>query len=106
MIRFLFRFLGLVTLAAAFVLVVYDGANFIANRRLDLTTIESVWALLHPNSLKQFQPTVEQNVAPWLWQSVVQPYFLEQPASLLLILVGALFILLGRRKKPLIGYAR
>jgi hypothetical protein len=106
MIRFVFRFLGLVTLAAAFVLVVYDGANFIANQRLELTTIDSVWALVHPGSLKQLQPSVEQNVGPWLWQSVIRPYFLEQPASLLLILFGALFILLGRRKKPLIGYAR
>jgi hypothetical protein len=106
MIRFLFRFLGLVTLAAAFIFVVYDGVRFIANQRLDFTTVGYVWASVHQASLEQFRPAVERNLAPWLWQALIQPYFLEQPASLLLLIVGAIFILLGRRKRPLIGYAR
>jgi peptidoglycan/LPS O-acetylase OafA/YrhL len=106
MIRFLLRFLGLVTLAAAFVFFVYDGARFIANQTIDFTTVRYVWESLHQNSLLLFQPAVERHVAPWLWQSLIQPYFLEQPVSLLFLIVGALLILLGRRKKPLIGYAR
>ncbi|MPZ57103.1 MAG: hypothetical protein GEU91_11520 [Rhizobiales bacterium] len=106
MIRFLFRFLGLLTLAAAFILVVYDGARFIANQTLDLTTVGYVWASVHQNSLLLFQPAVERHVAPWVWQSLIQPYLLEQPASLLLLIFGMIFVLLGRRKKPLIGYAR
>jgi hypothetical protein len=106
MIRFLFRFLGLLTLAAAFILVVYDGARYIANQTLDFTTIGYVWASVHQNSLLLFQPAVERHVAPWLWQSLIQPDFLEQPAWLLMLIIGAILILLGRRKKPLIGYAR
>jgi hypothetical protein len=106
MIRFLFRFLGLLTLAAAFILVVYDGVRFIANQTLELTSVGYVWASVHQSSLLLFQPAVERHVAPWLWQSLIQPYFLEQPASLFLMVIGAILILLGRRKKPLIGYSR
>ena len=40
------------------------------------------------------------------WQGVVKPYFLDQPVSLVLAIIGAILILLGRKKKPLIGYAR
>jgi hypothetical protein len=106
MIRFLFRFLGLLTLAAAFILVVYDGARYIANQTLDFTTIGYVWASVHQNSLLLFQPAVERHLTPWLWQSLIQPYFLEQPACVLLLILGVILILLGRRKKPLIGYSR
>ena len=45
-------------------------------------------------------------MAAWLWQGVIQPYFLEQPVALVLGVLGAILILLGRKKKPLIGYAR
>ena len=106
MIRFLFRFLGLLVLAAAFILVVYDGARFIANGILEPTSVGYVWASVHQNSLLLFQPAVERHAAPWLWQSLIQPYFLEQPAALFLLIIGVILILLGRRKKPLIGYAR
>ena len=37
---------------------------------------------------------------------LVPPYFLDQPISLVLGVIGAILILLGRKKKPLIGYAR
>jgi hypothetical protein len=106
MIRFLFRFLGLLTLAAAFILIVYDGARYIANQALDFTTVGYVWASVHQSSLLLFQPAVERHLTPWLWQSLIQPYFLEQPACIPLLVLGAILILLGRRKKPLIGYAR
>jgi len=45
-------------------------------------------------------------VGIWAWKGVMTPYFLDQPISLVLAIVGAIFILLGRKKKPLIGYAR
>ena len=60
MIRFLFRFLGLMTLAAAFIFIVYDGMRFIGNRELDLTTVGYVWASVHQSSLLMAQPAVEQ----------------------------------------------
>lgn len=106
MIRFVFRFLGLWILAAAFILFVYDGARWIANSKVDFTTVGYVWANIHQNSLLLAQPAVERHVTPWLWQSVLQPFFLEQPAWLVLGILGILLLLIGRKKRRLIGYAR
>jgi hypothetical protein len=106
MIRFLFRFLGLVTLAGAFILFVYDGTKSIASNQLFVTSVGDAWSAVHQTSLLMAQPAIESHVGPWLWQSVIQPFFLEQPAWLVLLILGAILLLLGRKKKPLIGYAR
>jgi hypothetical protein len=104
MFRFLFRFVGLWCFAAGFVFFVYDGTKTIADRSLYFTRASDVWAWVHQDSLMHLQPTIESH-APWLWDPVVATV-LGAPASLILALVGTLLILLGRKKKPLIGYAR
>ena len=43
MIRFLFRFLGLLCLALAFILLVYDGTKSIADQRIYITSVTDVW---------------------------------------------------------------
>ncbi len=43
MIRFLFRFIGLILLAAAFILVIYDGTKSIAANRLHITSLRDLW---------------------------------------------------------------
>lgn len=106
MIRFLLRFLGLVALAAAFIFFIYDGVRFIANRQIDFTTVAYVWNIVNRSSLLAFQTTVGQRLTPAVWTSVIEPYFLRQPTCLILAIVGAILLLLGRRKKPLIGYSR
>jgi hypothetical protein len=105
MIRFVLRFLGLVSLAAGFFFLVYDGTQTIANGRLSFTSLGFIWAQVHQNSLLLLQPAIERHVAVWLWQLVIQPT-LEQPAFLCFAILGAILMLLGRKKKPLIGYAR
>jgi hypothetical protein len=106
MIRFLFRFVGLLLLAAAFVILVYDGAKSIVDQGLRVSTVVDIWANIHQNSLLALQPLVERFVGPRVWQAIVQRYLLDQPASLVLAIIAAILILLGRKKKPLIGYAR
>lgn len=106
MIRFVFRFVGLLLLALGFIFLVYDGTKSIADQTLYISSVGSVWANIHQNSLTSLQPTVERLGGTWAWQGLVQPYFLDQPISLVLAVVGAILILLGRKKKPLIGYAR
>jgi hypothetical protein len=105
MIRFLFRTLGLLFLAAAFVFLVYDGTKSIAASALVYTKVNEVWTLLHAASLQQLQPLIERNASPWLWDPVAVTV-LNAPAFAALGIVGANLVLLGRRKKPLIGYAR
>jgi hypothetical protein len=104
MIRFLLRFLGLLSLALAFIFLVYDGTKSIADQRLYITRVTQVWADLHETSLALVQPTLEE-LAPWLWDPVAKNV-LDSPAWLVLLVLGMVLVLLGRKKRPLIGYAR
>jgi hypothetical protein len=105
MIRFLSRTLGLLFLAAAFIFLVYDGTRSIAANMLLYSRVDEVWSLVHQASLQQLQPLIEKNAPPWLWDPVMTT-ILDAPAIVVLAVVGAILIVLGRRKKPLIGYAR
>ncbi len=109
MIRFLFRFLGLICLAAAFILVVYDGTKSIAANHLYFTSVQALWQLVNAASLQGFMQNTKPLVVPYaggmLWDPGVLG-ILAAPAWSLLGIFGILFMLLGRRKKPLIGYAR
>jgi hypothetical protein len=105
MIRFLLRFLGVLMLAVAFVSLVIDGTGWVANGILNSTQVGQLWFMVHQNSLLLLQPAVERHVAVWLWNPVITTV-LEQPVWLVFGIIGAVLILLGRKKKPLIGYAR
>jgi hypothetical protein len=105
MIRFLSRTLGLLLLAAAFIFLVYDGTRSIAANTLLYSRVDEIWSLVHQASLQQLQPLIEKNAPPWLWDPVMTT-ILDAPAIVVLAVVGAILIVLGRRKKPLIGYAR
>jgi hypothetical protein len=105
MIRFLFRSLGLLFLAAAFVFIVYDGDKSIAADALVYTKVSEVWTLLHAASLQQLQPFIEKNATPWLWDPAAVT-ILNAPSFAAFGIIGAILVLLGRRKKPLIGYGR
>jgi hypothetical protein len=106
MIRFVLRFAGLLSLALGFIFLVHDGTKSIADQTLYISSVGSIWDNIHQSSLSALQPAVERLVGAWAWPGVIQPYFLDQPISLALAIVGAILILLGRKKKPLIGYAR
>jgi hypothetical protein len=104
MIRFLLRFVGLLLLALAFIFFVYDGTKSIADQRLYITKVIEVWSTLHDASLMRLRPALE-GLAPWLWDPVAQRV-LDAPTFLALAVIGTLFVLLGRKKRRLIGYAR
>src|SRR6516225_8142330 len=106
MIRFVLRFIGLLSLALGFIFLVHDGTKSIADQTVYISSVGSTWSNIHQNSLTALQPEVERRAGAWVWQGLVQPYFLDQPVSLVLAIIGAILILLGRKKKPLIGYAR
>jgi hypothetical protein len=104
MIRFLFRFLGLLSLALGFIFLVYDGTKSIADQRWYITRVSDVWATVHETSLALVQPALER-IAPVLWDPVASTV-LNAPSWLVLVILGALLMLGGRKKKKLIGYAR
>jgi hypothetical protein len=105
MIRFLFRFIGLCLLATAFVFFVYDGTKTIANQQLIYVKVSDVWAIVDQNSLAALQPAIVRHAPAWLWDPVTLSV-LNAPAWLVLAVVAGIMILLGRKKRPLIGYAR
>jgi hypothetical protein len=105
MIRFLFRFIGLICLAAAFILVIYDGTKSIAGNRLFMTSVRALWELINAGSLQKLKPLIEPYASGFLWDPVMLA-ILAAPSWSLLGGFGILLLLLGRRKKPLIGYQR
>jgi predicted lysophospholipase L1 biosynthesis ABC-type transport system permease subunit len=105
MIRFLLRFIGLLLLALAFIFVIYDGMKSIADRTFYATAINQFWIDIHGTSLQAFQAAVERQVGSRVWQIAIQPV-LDQPAAAVFAALGVLLIVLGRKKRPLIGYAR
>jgi len=111
MIRFLLRTLGLVFLAAAFIFLVIDGTKSIAANALFpplLTPLNETWTQLHEvvhaPSLQQLQPAIEQ-VSPLLWDPLTLAV-LRAPTFAVIGAIGVFLVVLGRRKKPLIGYGR
>ncbi len=104
MIRFLFRFIGFLVLAAAFAALLADGTKTIAGSEIHATPLEVAWRGWHSTSFEALQPAIERYAGAWAWnltQTVV-----AQPTWLVLGVLGALLMLVGRKKKPLIGYSR
>jgi hypothetical protein len=104
MVRFLFRFLGLVVMTLGFLVVLHDGTKSLADQTVYITKVGPAWENTYPNSLKAMEPVVERLAGTWTWNNIIQPYLLDQPAALVLAIIGGLLILLGQ--KPVIGYAR
>ena len=104
MIRGLFRFIGVLLLAAGFIFLIYDGQRSIADQTLRLTRLGEFWNDVHQSSQQSLQVMLESSV-PWLWNSAGK-FILNQPTWAVLGVLGVLLMLLFRPKKRLIGYAR
>ena len=104
MIRFLLRFIGLCLLALAFIFFVYDGTKTIANQQLITMKVSDAWAIVDQNSLNLVQNWLKQKLA-FAWDPYLQKIF-DLPTWVVLGIVATILILLGRKKKPLIGYGR
>jgi hypothetical protein len=105
MIRFLFRFVGFWILAGGFIALIHDGTKSIAGNQVFVTKLGDTWYALHPNSLQLLEPALTRHVHEFLWDPLMLTV-LTAPTWLVLGIIGALFMLIGRKKKPLIGYGR
>jgi uncharacterized membrane protein YdbT with pleckstrin-like domain len=105
MIRFLFRFVGLLGMALAFVFLIYDGTRSIANRTVDLTTFEKFWNEVYQRTPQDVLKPYIAPIGNWLWDPITVS-ILGAPIWLILAVLASLLMILGRKKKPLIGYAR
>ncbi|HWV40075.1 hypothetical protein [Pseudorhodoplanes sp.] len=105
MIRALLRLIGVIFLAAGFILLVYDGAKSIADSRVYIYKLGQLWTDIHATSLQAAQAKVQASLPAAAWDPAITTV-LDQPAWLIFGIVGIVLILLGRKPKPLIGYAR
>ena len=69
-----------------------------------LLKFSEAWAIVDQNSLNLVQGWVKQH-ALWAWDPYVQRSF-DLPTWVVLGVAAMILIVLGRKKKPLIGYAR
>ena len=76
----------------------------IANQQVIYTTVSAAWAIVHQDSLNLVQNWLKLKLA-FAWDPYLQKFF-DLPTWVVLGIVATILILLGRKKKPLIGYAR
>jgi hypothetical protein len=105
LIRFLFRFIGLWILAAGFVALVRDGTKSIAGNAVFITRLGEDWNNFQASSLESLKTLVERYAGASGWE-IVSTYLLGAPTWLVLGVIGSILILIGRKKKTLIGYGR
>lgn len=102
MFRFLFRIVGFVLIATGFVALVIDGTRSIAGQRLIATSGAETWRAIHPDSLMAAEKALAARNLVWLWDPVLLNA-LALPTAAIGLLLGALFMLIGRRNEPQIG---
>ena len=102
MIRFLFRFVGFILIASGFVALVIDGTRSIAGQRLIYTVVGETWRTIHADSLANLEKAIAARGILWLWDPVMLTALILPTAAVGLGL-GALFMLIGRRREPQIG---
>jgi hypothetical protein len=105
LIRFVFRFVGLWILAAGFVALVRDGTKSIAGNAVFITRLVDDWNNIQSTSLDSLKVVIERYAGAAAWE-LFSLYILGAPTWLVLGLIGSILILIGRKKKPLIGYGR
>jgi len=97
----LLRLIGVWLMLLAVVALVYDGTRMLAdNGAIVFTSLGEHWYNIDPGSLNTLQAAIERYVAQFLWDPVIVTILL-MPAWLVVGGLGALFYLLGYRRKRL-----
>jgi len=91
MIRFLCRFVGLMSLTAAVTSLIYDGVRSFVNQTLHFSSVGSAWANIPKGWFAPLvHPAVERLAA--VWDGEIQPYIFKQPVWLVLGILGAVLL--------------
>ncbi|MFJ5486185.1 hypothetical protein ACIKTA_00420 [Hansschlegelia beijingensis] len=99
MIRFLLRLLGFLILAGAFVALVIDGARSIAAGAISFTPLQATWSAAFPSGIEKTRQFFDETLrAVWVFDAVA-----AQPTFAVLGVLGILLMLLGRRRRRLVG---
>ena len=101
--RFLLRALGFLCLAAAFAAVVVDGTRSIAGGQVLAFSLGETLNWLKPNWLVLVDQAIERNRIEG--GRAVLTVLLEVPTFAVVLAVGLLLLLIGRRPRRMIGYS-
>ncbi|MDN2579652.1 hypothetical protein [Aquibium sp. ELW1220] len=102
MIRFFFRFLAVLSLAAAVILAVVDATRSIAASELVLTPLGTSWFAVSPGTLNLAQALVQRYVFPGLWDPLIVS-ILNLPGFAVFLVLALLFYAIGRRPARRLG---
>ena len=100
----LFRFLAWVLLLTAMIALVSDLTRAANGGAFTVTTTLGYWKIVSPQSLAASETAVQRGVHPLLWDPVCVR-LLGLPIWLLIGGLGAVFAILGRRKRRVNIYA-
>jgi hypothetical protein len=101
-IRFFFRFLAVLSLAAAVILAVVDATRSIAASELVLTPLGTSWFAVSPGTLNLAQALVQRYVFPGLWDPLIVS-ILNLPGFAVFLVLALLFYAIGRRPARRLG---
>ena len=104
MFRLLLRFLGLCSLATAFVTLLGDVTRSVAQARLHVTSLGETFMALAPGKLALAQAFVERRVHPFIWDPVLVD-LMRLPVCLAVGAVGCLAVWLGGKPAPRFGFS-
>jgi hypothetical protein len=96
LLRVLVCSIGALALAFGFVFLNYDITKTL-DGGVRTTKVGDAWYAIHATSLQLLQPAIERHVAEWLWDPVILT-ILTAPAWLVFGILGAILMLIGRRK--------
>jgi uncharacterized membrane protein len=101
-IRFFFRFLAVLSLAAAVIMAVVDATRSIADSDLVLTPLGTSWYSVSPETLNLAQAVVQRYLLPALWDPGIVT-ILTLPGFVVFLALALIFYLIGRRPARRLG---
>ncbi|MBV9517153.1 MAG: hypothetical protein JO068_03450 [Hyphomicrobiales bacterium] len=104
MIRAILRGLGYLGLALGFIAFVDGGARYIANNVWSFLTIDTALDAILPRAYAGWETAAKLKLPGFLGDPVLTRA-LATPFFVVATVIGVLLLLLGRKRKPMIGYS-
>ena len=99
LVRFLLRFLSLVSLAAATIAGAMDSIQSVAASRVVIASFGESWKSLSPATYEKWRPLLAETGQSHFYDSIVQ-WVLAQPAFAVLLVLSLLLWVIGYRRPP------
>lgn len=97
MFKALLRFLSMILLAVAVIMIVLDATRSIAAGALVMTPLGASWATLSPESLGRFETMVTTSLPPFAWNPLVLAV-LHLPGFAVAALLSFLLAMAGHKR--------